>query len=161
MNPSLLYTQGSGPYLVLAHDFFAHISCIIVIYSQTAVKDFFQPFADYQQGHLDIYYYLETRSSGMFGPWATSFLVLGCRSAGKLISWPPLTTPMAPSRRPQDCGTTTTRIVVVVPQSWGRRGGAIGVVNGGQEINFPALRQPSTRKVGARGPNIPQLRVST
>ena len=48
-----------------------------------------------------------------------------------------------------------TRIVVVVPQSWGRRGGAIGVVDSGQEVNFPALRQLSTRKVVARAPNIP------
>ena len=50
---------------------------------------------------------------------------------------------------------TTTRIVAVVPQSWGRRGGAIGVGDGGQEANFPALRQPSNGKVGARGPNMP------
>ena len=33
-----------------------------------------------------------------------------------------------------------TRIVVVVPQSWGRRGGAIGVVDSGREVNFLALR---------------------
>ena len=37
----------------------------------------------FYQGHLGIYYYVETRSYGMFGPRAPTFLVLGCRSAGK------------------------------------------------------------------------------
>ena len=57
----------------------------------------------------------------MFGPWATTFLVLGCRSAEKLTFQSPLTTAMAPPRRPQDCGTTTT----------------IRVGGGVQEVNFP------------------------
>ena len=37
------------------------------------------------QGHLGIvYYYVETRSYSMFGPWAPTFLVFGCHSAEKL-----------------------------------------------------------------------------
>ena len=48
-----------------------------------------------------------------------------------------------------------TRIVVVVPQSWGRREGTIGVVDGDREVNFPALWQSIIRKVVAHGPNIP------
>ena len=42
-----------------------------------------------------------------------------------------------------------------VLESWGRRGGAIYVVVRLREVNFSALQQPSTGKVGARGPNIP------
>ena len=38
------------------------------------------------QGHLGIYYYVEIRGYGMFGPWATNFPVLCCRNAGKLTS---------------------------------------------------------------------------
>ena len=38
------------------------------------------------QGHLGIYYYIETRSYGMFDARATTFLVLGYRSTGKLTS---------------------------------------------------------------------------
>ena len=41
------------------------------------------------------------------------------------------------------------------PQSWGCCEGAIGVVDGDREVNSPTLRQPSTRKVVAHGPNIP------
>ena len=73
------------------------------------------------QGHLGIYYYVETRSYGMFGPRVPTFLVLGYRSAGKLTSRPPSTTPMAPPPRPQDSRTTTTiRVIVRV-----------------REVNFP------------------------
>ena len=49
----------------------------------------------FDQGYLGIYYYVETCSYGMFRPRAPTFPVLGCRSAGKLASWPPSTTPMA------------------------------------------------------------------
>ena len=62
----------------------------------------------WHQWHLGIYYYVETRSYGMFRPQAPTFPVLGCRSAGKLAPRPPSTTPMAPPQRPQDCGTTAT-----------------------------------------------------
>ena len=58
---------------------------------------------------------------------------------------------------------TTTRIVAIVPQSWWHRGGAIGVVDGHREANFPALWQPSTGKVNS-GPsptNIPSLWIFT
>ena len=67
----------------------------------------------YKQGYLGIYYYVETRSYSMIGPRAPTFPVLGCRSAGKLASRPPSTTPMAPPRCPQDCGTMATIRVVV------------------------------------------------
>ena len=49
---------------------------------------------------------------------------------------------------------TTMRIVIVVLQSLGRHGGAIYVVVGLREVNFPALRQLSTEKVVACGPYI-------
>ena len=65
------------------------------------------------QGHLGIYYYVETRSYGMFDLWAPTFPVLGCRSAEKVASWPPSTKPMAPPRRPQESRTTTMIRVIV------------------------------------------------
>ena len=75
----------------------------------------------FKQGHLGVYYYVEIRSYGMFGPRAPTFPVLGCRSAEKLASWPLSTTLLEPRRHPQDCGTMA----------------AIRVVGGVQEVYFP------------------------
>ena len=65
-----------------------------------------------EQGHLGIYYYVETRSYGMFGPRAPTFPVLDCRSAGKLTSRGPSTTPMAPPGRSQDSGRWTGHRII-------------------------------------------------
>ena len=70
-------------------------------------------FDRFNQGHLDIYYNVEICSYGMFGPRATTFLVLGCRSAGKLTSRGPSTTLMAPPGRPQGSGRWTGRRIIV------------------------------------------------
>ena len=67
-----------------------------------------------EQGHLDIYYYIENRSYGVFGARATTFLVLDGRSAGKLISRGPTTKEIAPPQRPHNTMTTTIRVVVCV-----------------------------------------------
>ena len=67
----------------------------------------------YYQGHLGIYYYVETRSYGVFGPRATTFLVLGCHSAGKLTSRSLTTTQTAAPNLSQNTMTTTTIRVVV------------------------------------------------
>ena len=81
--------------------------------------------AQRKQRHLGSDYYVETRSYGMFRPRAPTFPVLGCHSTGKLASRPPSTTPMAPPRRPQDCGTIATIRVVVGVRRLISNGGGI------------------------------------
>ena len=60
----------------------------------------------------------------MFGPRAPTFPVLDCRSAGKLTSRGPSTTPMAPPGRSQDSGRWTGHQIIVAtrecnfPQWW-------------------------------------------
>ena len=100
---SLENSVGKTPLLKFKHEYSVLFECLHAVFGLMMSN----------QGHLGIYYYVETRSYGMFGALATTFPVLGCRGAGKLTSWTPTTTQIAPPQRPQDSRTVTTISLVV------------------------------------------------